>query len=315
MDEALKKFENDFFAWLPSFLPPHSMEEIKNSYKFVNSMLLQRKVISRPLIVTTQIDQIENVMKQVKRVFASKKLRDNATKLLAVYLAYLQEINNAKPTQISVAEAEVQEDWIRFDFTNALSFERTFPAYCNVDGAVIEGRNWARILVAVVEHELANENPALEILYEKSLYTSKADRPFLMKERIDGLNCSELSNSYWINVNWSIPRLMEIIQTFCLHCGYNKEQVVLYGTPKKCTSIKHDSSSAKKAADRNLDIEKVETYLRDAGLQGATVKELIDAVQPGTAVWPTKKQVGWKYECNCHAWKSICSCGLLCRFG
>lgn len=288
MDEAMKKAENDFFAWLPSAVPPHALEGVKSSYKVVSSMLVQKKVLSQPLIATTQIGQVENALRQAKRVFGSKKLRNNATKLLSAYLVYLREIKNTQPAQPEVPEIDVQEDWIHFDFTNASSFERTSPVYCNINGTVIEGRNWARILVAIVEHEISIDNSALEVLYKKPLYANKADRPFLMKRKVDGLNCAELSNGYWININWSIPRLMEIIQAFCLHCGYNKKQVVLYGAPKGSSSVKREGSSAKKSVDRSFDMSKAETMLREAGLQGATVQELIDEVQPEAAFWPTK---------------------------
>lgn len=288
MDETLKKAENVFFAWLPSAVPSHSLEEVKNSYKVVSSMLVQKKVLSQPLIAITQIGQVENALKQAKKIFGGKRLRNNAIKLLTVYLAYLREVKNTTPAQLEVPDVEVQEDWIHFDFINASQFECTIPVYCNVDGAVIEGRNWARVLVAIVEHEIANENPAVQTLYQKSLYSNRTDRPFLMKEKIDGLNCSQLSNGSWINVNWSIPRLLEIIQTFCLHCGYNKQQIVVYGVPKGSPSAKRNRSSAQKRGDRSFDMVKAELILQNAGLQGATVQELIDAVQPDAAFWPTK---------------------------
>lgn len=288
MDEALKRVENDFFAWLSSTVPPHSLEEVKNSYKVVSSMLVQKKVLSQSLIVTTQIAQVENALKQAKRVFSGKRLRNNAIKLLTTYLAYLREVKNTTPAHPEVPDVEVQEDWIHFDFTNASQFDRTTPVYCNVDGAVIEGRNWARVLVAIVEHEIVNENPAVQTLYQKPLYSNRTDRPFLMKEKIDGLNCLQLSNGFWLNVNWSIPRLLEIIQAFCLHCGYNKKQVVLYGVPKGSASAKRDRSSAKKSVDRSFDMGKAESILQNAGLQGATVQELINDVQPDAAFWTTK---------------------------
>lgn len=288
MDEALKRVENDFFAWLSSTVPPHSLEEVKNSYKVVSSMLVQKKVLSQSLIVTTQIAQVENTLKQAKRVFSGKRLRNDVIKLLTTYLAYLREVKNTTPAHPEVPDVEVQEDWIHFDFTNASQFDRTTPVYCNVDGAVIEGRNWARVLVAIVEHEIANEKPAVQTLYQKPLYSNRTDRPFLMKEKIDGLNCLQLSNGFWLNVNWSIPRLLELIQAFCLHCGYNKKQVVLYGVPKGSASAKRDRSSAKKSVDRSFDMGKAESILQNAGLQGATVQELINDVQPDAAFWTTK---------------------------
>ena len=288
MDESLKKAENEFFAWLPSVIPPHTLDDVKNSYKIVSSMLVQKKVLEQPLLATTQIGQIEYALKQVKRVFGSKRLRNNATKLLAAYLTYLRENKKTPPTQAETPMVDVQEDWIRFDFTNAQSFERTSPVYCCIDGTVVDGRTWARILVAIVEQEISNENSALEALYKKPLYANKANRPFFLKKKIEGLNCSELSNGYWINVNWGIPRLMEIIQAFCLHCGYDKKQVIIYGAPKGSASVKRDSSSSKKPVDRSFDMEKAEACLRDAGLQGLTIQELIDLVQPNAAVSPTR---------------------------
>ena len=33
------------------------------------------------------------------------------------------------------------ENWIKYDFTNAKSFERTVPAYCAIAGAPIEGKS------------------------------------------------------------------------------------------------------------------------------------------------------------------------------
>lgn len=291
MGETLKETENNFFAWLPSATPPHVLEEIRASYKTVSAILVQKKVLPQPLISTTQIGEVEHALKQVKRVFSSKKLRNNAVKLLTAYLAYLQEEKNLRSVQTETVGVEPEKDWIRFDFTNAQSFERTVPVYCNVDGTIVEGRNWARILVAIVELELANKNPALELLYKKSLYATKIDKPFLMKNGIDGLNCLELSNGYWINVNWSIPRLMEIIQAFCLYCGYNEKQVVLYGVPKRNVSTKRNRTSSKKNADRSFDMEKAEAFLRDAGLRGTTVQELIDIVQPDAAFWPTKNSL------------------------
>ena len=287
-DEALKKAENDFFTWLPGAISSHALDEVKNSYKNVSSILVQKKVLSQPLIATTQVKQVENALRQVKKVFGSKKMRNNASKLLTAYRVYLREKKYIQPTQDSIPEIVVPENWIRFDFKNAPSFERTTPAYCSIDGTVIEGRNWARILVAIVELELANENPALEEFYKKPLYANRANRPFLLKEKIEGLNCSELSNGYWINVNWSIPRLMEIIQALLLCCRYNKNQIVIYGVPKGSDSTKRNNSFTRKAAERKSDMKKAEAFLREAGLHGATVQELIEADLSGAAFWPTK---------------------------
>lgn len=138
----------------------------------------------------------------------------------------------AKPPYEGDRIPSPQPGWIKYDFSNAKDFERTTPVYCNVNGTEVAGKSWARILIAIVELELSQGNSALTNLYKAPLFSNKGNRPFLMTERIDGLNCSELSNGYWVNVNWSIPRLMEIIQALCLKCGYSKDQILLYGVKK-----------------------------------------------------------------------------------
>lgn len=287
MEESLKNAENEFFMWLPSAIPPHKYKEIKSSYKIVSSMLLQKKIISQPLVLTTQIGQFENARKQVKKVFGGKKLRANAITLLNAYIDYLREKKQKKLNNTEICDMEINSDWLRFDFTNSDDFERTNPTYCCLGNAIIEGKTWARILVGVVEHEIATNNPDLEILYKKPLFPGRTDRPFIMENRIEGVNCSILSNGYWINVNRSIPRLIEIILGFCLHCGYNKNQIVLYGVTKG-NDLEKSKTSKKKSISYSLDFEKIEDYLRSVGLKGATITEIMDAVQIDASVRSTK---------------------------
>lgn len=230
---TLADAENAFFTWLSDSVDSHTLKDIKGSCKVVSSLLVRKKVLTQPLMETDQIDQVDNALNLAKHVFGSKKMRSNAAKLLTAYSAYLKEGKRPQTVPADTSKAIKQDDWISFDFTNSSSFERTVPALCKVGETFIEGKNWVRILVAIVNLEISKENPALDALYEMPLTSGKSDRPFLLKEKIKGLNCSELSNGFWINVNWSIPRLMDIIQAFCLHCGYKKEQIVLYGVPTK----------------------------------------------------------------------------------
>lgn len=226
-----RKAEEEYFSWLSSDVSPRVLKEITSSYRIVSSMLVQKKVLSQAICATTQIEQVETALRKVRMVFGSKKLRNTASKILELYLAFLREKEKIVQEDLT-PEVETGEGWIRFDFSNAQMFERTEPVYCCIDGTVFQGKNWARILVAVVEREIEKQNPALKDLYIKPLYSNRANRVFLLKDCLDGLNCAQLSNGCWININHSIPRLMEIIQAFCLHCGYSEEQVVLYGAPK-----------------------------------------------------------------------------------
>lgn len=183
----------------------------------------------------------------------------------------------------------IAKDWIRFNFSNAQSFERTWPAYCSVNGEEIQGRNWARILVRIVEREIATQNPLLAKLYERPLlHNTRTKRPFFIKNDIVGLNCAQLSNGDWICVNASIPRLMEMIKGFCRFCRYKKSQIVIYGVPKGSAHANVDVIPTRRNDDFVFNMAKAEAVLKKTGLKGVAIQELIDAVQPGAAVFPTK---------------------------
>lgn len=131
-------------------------------------------------------------------------------------------------------------------------------------------------------------------LYKESLIAVKKDRPYLLEERLDGLHCAQLSNGYWVCINYNIPHLMEMIRALCVRCGYTEEQIVLYGKAKASASGRKAKTTPAEKKDETqtsngygVSIEKFEAYLRSAGLQGATVKELIKAVQPDAAVSST----------------------------
>lgn len=288
MEEAMQSAENEFFTWLPSAVAPSVIDEITKSFRTVNAMLVQKKALPQSIFATTQLGQVETAMRLSKKVFGSKKMRNIAQKFLNAYLAFLREKKKPESAIADLSNIEVQEDWIRFDFTNATSFERTVPVYCSFRNEIIEGKNWARILVGLAEHELFVNNSALSTLYKQPLLTNKKGRPFFLNKKIEGLNCSELSNGYWINVNYSIPYLMNLIQALCLHCGYSKNDVLIYGAPKGSASTLSKKTRMRKVSENGLKIEDAETYLKSAGLGGATVQELIDKVHPGTAVYPTK---------------------------
>lgn len=75
------------------------------------------------------------------------------------------------------------QDWIRFDFSNEKSFERTLPVFCSIGGKEYSGRNWARILSDLTENEIHKRNPALSDLTTQNVIISRRERPFFLKEK------------------------------------------------------------------------------------------------------------------------------------
>lgn len=284
--------EQEFFQWLSTAVTSSVLKDIQKSYAQINVLLIKSRALTQTLTSVTSTDEVEFALRRTKKTFANKRLRNTAVQLLAAYIVYIREKENAPvETEASQKTVEIQPCWIKYDFTNAQSFERTAPVYCAIAGVPIEGKNWARILVGITEQELARHNAGMDGLYKESLIAAKKDRPYLLEERLDGLHCAQLSNGYWVCINYNIPRLVEMIRALCVRCGYTEEQIVLYGEAKSSASGRKTKTMPAKKKDETLtakgygvSIEKSEAYLRSVGLQGATVKELINAVQPDAAV-------------------------------
>ena len=300
MTEPVCKQKWTFLEWLPSVLSLSEAQELQKSFSMINTLLLKNRLIRQPLTSTVVPSEIEAAIRNAKKAFANKKTRSTATRLLSLYLNYLNLPGNNEETPAATEEIDIADmhtdipakqsevqSVIHFNFENSRDFERTRPVSCSIGGEKIEGRNWARILCTLVEHELTAQNPNLNDLYKNSLLAEKKGHPFLMAEKIDGLNCSQLSNGYWVNVNYSIPRLMEIIAAFCLRCGYAKEDIVLIGQKRDSVPAREEKPFIANAGSA-VPIEKAEKYLHDIGIHGATIKELIAAVQPGASIYSTQ---------------------------
>ena len=176
MEEHFNAEERAFLTWLTSVMQQSTFDEIKRSFRIISRMLVQRNALQQPIIETKQIEQVEKALLFSKSVFANKKMRTTAQKLLGEYAAYLKE-EGSPPIKIKMSKVDIQKDWIQFDFTNSDQFERTVPAYCNVKGYELEGKNWTRIFIALVEHEIEKDNPMLKLLCKQPLAANRKNRP------------------------------------------------------------------------------------------------------------------------------------------
>ncbi|MEA4831022.1 hypothetical protein SDC9_78558 [bioreactor metagenome] len=88
---------------------------------------------------------------------------------------------------------------------------------CVVEGEIIEGRTWRDILINLLEKFLTDERSNIRELYKYNLQPG-SKRPTLLKEKPEG-SCRQLSNGYWVYVNFSIPVLVELIGRLCKRCG------------------------------------------------------------------------------------------------
>jgi hypothetical protein len=197
------------------------------------------------LIEDTKIFNQIRIKLSENRLFRLKypevaKMLDKTWKLFISFLEYANAQKILEPESKSIVAnneeqvptIDVAPEWIKFDGSNYDSFESTFPAYCYINGKVVEGKSWAAIVVEVIENEIANHNHLCKKLYTISLMPNRAERPFFFTEKIEGQNCAKLSNGYWVNLNYSIPRLIKLLELLIDFFGYAKESILMYGVPK-----------------------------------------------------------------------------------
>lgn len=142
---------------------------------------------------------------------------------------------------------EISKDWIRYDFSNEEQFTGLKPVYCVVGKNKITGESWSSLFVNVVEAEIARKNPAIEILRDTALANTNPSKlkpqPFFLKRKKKRERCVLLSNDFWINVSYSTANMIEQMGKFCLHCGYTKKQIEIYGAPMVASKEDNVSSS------------------------------------------------------------------------
>jgi hypothetical protein len=176
--------------------------------------------------------------------------------------------------------ANKKQTIFRVDFSKTQMCERTYPVSCIINGAELSGENWGRLLVAIIEWFIAENNPNITKLYKQSLYQRPAAHPFIMNSKIDGLHCAQLSNGYWIDINHSIPRLVVIIGHVCVHCGISLSNVVITYTPKGKGNKVHLKDVLPTVSTKTsvIDIEVVSQYIHQQGLVGTTTEEIIKSI-------------------------------------
>lgn len=251
-----------FWEWLSGQVTPNIYEELQDDYKFINTMLLQKRVLKQPILSTIEKSKLEFALSQTKKVFASVKTRYNANRLLQTYMEFLDtHITDTaieeKGTSVSEAKEETAleqstESRILFDLTNASQFEGTRPVDCTLCGEVLEGKVWNQILISITNRELRIHNPKMEELYHRSLLSENSGYPYLLADKPSGMNCKQLDNGYWVNVNYSIPSLMKQIKALCTHCGYSLEQMRFWGIPKYESKITKEIKDSEPSISENI---------------------------------------------------------------
>ena len=113
------------------------------------------------------------------------------------------------------------------DFEQPRLYEGMRPIRCIINWIPIHGSTWPALLCNIVEYLLKSKPSTMKDLYSHSLSMSPFQSPFLLKNKVRGFNCVQLSNGYWVNVNYSTSYLVEAIGKLCVHCGIDLTKVII----------------------------------------------------------------------------------------
>lgn len=83
--------EIKFFSWLIAKLTPAQGQEIQKAKSVVSLLLLQKKVIRKPLFSMESAEEVESIICKVAPCFTSKKTKNVAVQMVTLYAEYLNE--------------------------------------------------------------------------------------------------------------------------------------------------------------------------------------------------------------------------------
>ena len=153
-----------------------------------------------------------------------KILLTDLSALCTVYEDYYALLNNSNMGALNMnicqeCGTDIEAEYIGrlLDFAHPERYMGCDPVQCVVEGEIIEGRTWRDILIALLEKFLTEERGAVRELYRNNLLIG-SKRPMLLKEKPEG-SCRQLSNGYWVYMNFNIPVLVELIGRLCEKCG------------------------------------------------------------------------------------------------
>ncbi len=117
------------------------------------------------------------------------------------------------------------------DFNHTELCKSCNPVSCLVAGEKIAVGTWRDLIVTLAEKYLAENNSKMLELCALPLFPGSS-RPFLLAEKPNGA-ARQLTNGYWIYINYNIPALVDLIGKLIVHCGINLEEVEITYTFKK----------------------------------------------------------------------------------
>lgn len=97
--------ETKFFAWLKTKVTLAQCQEMQKTKSTISMLLMQKKVIKRPLFSIDNADEVANIISKVAPCFASSKTKTLAVQMITMYATYLKERTPA-PRKVEKPQSE-----------------------------------------------------------------------------------------------------------------------------------------------------------------------------------------------------------------
>ena len=117
-DISMKKLserEECFFSWLGKKIPHTQYERLFSSKDTVSMILLQHKLISASIFTYDDSEKLRNIIEDIPKNFASKKIRFDALQLVKLYISFLEENSIVEKEDAQTTSEELQMqfyDWL-----------------------------------------------------------------------------------------------------------------------------------------------------------------------------------------------------------
>lgn len=130
------------------------------------------------------------------------------------------------------------KDKLYVDLKNPEQYKNTIPVSCVINGAPIKIHkkpSWEKLLAAITAKFISENNPAINELRTKPLYSQTPNGqktsavPFLSSRKIydQSIWVEYMYSGGWINVGFSVPTIIRIIQLLCERCGVDSNNVLI----------------------------------------------------------------------------------------
>jgi hypothetical protein len=170
----------------------------------------------------------------------------------------IQEGNPPLAQTVMVFAELTDSKLLRVDFNHTELCTDCNPVTCTVNRDPVPVGTWRDLLVNLVEMFIAKGNPNIIDLSNKPLL-SGSKHPFLLKDlpkKKPNGKARQIRSGHWINVNFNIAVLVDIIGKLCRYCGVSLDNVEITYTPKKSRgttrkNVMHNNADSSLQNSRN----------------------------------------------------------------